>query len=715
MLKGSFYLKRWSWLLLFFLFRNSPVEGTEPAKSSLTAIQLHGETISIDGLLEEPVWRSGSPASGFIEMEPTNGAAAAAAAFVRVAYDENYLYVAADLHDPEPDLVYGYERQRDTQYERSDSFAVMIDAYHDHQNGFFFETNPLSAMSDALINRQRGQVNWDWDGLWDAASRKTSTGWSVEMRIPLTTLRFQPGAAQVWGIQFRRRTPHLKEVSFWSPLTREQDPFDLSLAGHLTGIGTTRQEHRLSIKPYGRGAYRLDRSDSYDRSDSDHDAGIDLRYHFRSNLTLDLTFNTDFAETEVDRLQVNMTRFPFFFPEKREFFLEEGGIYDFGILGRVQPFFSRKIGLANGRPVPIVGGGKLTGKAGPYGVGLLMMQTKESQDVDSPAEKFGLVRLTRDVGVQSRIGLIGTDREQSGVPGSHTVGLDTTIAPNQNLNADGFWVRSGGEQDREPGQAHFGEINYQDPFWRIKLNHLHVDKRFDPALGFVQQDDLDESYGYIDVRPQPASGPVREFGFKGEMTYQTDAGGDFLYQSNYWRAQADFRTGDFVLVSWDPQRERLPEDFEIRPGMAIPQGLYRYQHYNIYLNTDTRRPVSGIVSAAWGGFYDGRKRSLTVNLTAAPAEGVSLGGGWEIDRVMLPQGDFTAQTLEGDISLSFTKRTLFQGLVQWNREERIVAANLRFSWEYREGSRLYFIVNPANQRDQDTLLVLTKLTFLWEP
>lgn len=712
MSKGSLYLC--PLFLLIFLFGSDIVEAEETLKPTLSAIPLQDEKIIIDGLLVEAVWRSRDSATDFMEMEPFTGAPSVAVSFVRVAYDENNLYVAADLQDPAPDRVTGDERQRDSQFDRSDAFAVLIDAYHDHQNGFFFETNPLSAMSDALISRQGSEVKWDWDGVWEAAAQRTTSGWAVEMRIPFSTLRFPSGTAQVWGIQFRRRTPYLKEISFWSPLSREQGAYDISLAGHLTGVLAAQQEHHLTIKPYGKGAYRQEWSANHDM-DVDGDAGVDLRYHFRTNLTLDLTLNTDFAETEVDRLQVNLTRFPLFFPEKREFFLEEGGIYDFGLSGRVQPFFSRRIGLVRGRPVPIVGGAKLTGKTGPYGVGFLMMQTKASREVDTPSERFGLVRLTRDVGLQSRIGFIGTEREALGGARSPAIGFDTTISPNKNINANGFWVHSEGEANQPDGSSYFGDAHYQDPFWRIKLNHLHVDPGFDPALGFVQQVDLDETYGYIDFRPQPASGPVREFGFKGEMTYQADTRGDFLYQSNYWRAQADFQSGDFVLFSWDPQRERLPEDFDIRPAMTIPRGTYPYEHYNIYLNTDTRRPVSGIVSVGWGGFYGGRKQSLLLNLTASPAEGISLGGGLEVDRVTLPQGDFTAQTLECDIALSLTKRTLFQGLLQWNREDRIVAANLRFSWEYREGSRFYFIVNPTHQREDDTLLVLAKLTYLWEP
>lgn len=702
--------------LILALLIARTVAGQELPKIALNAIPLGEGTITIDGALDEPVWRSAAEATGFIASEPVDGLPATAGSFVRVAYDQNNLYIGADLHDPDPLQVYADERRRDALFDRSDAFSVLIDPYHDHQTGFLFETNPLSALSDALVSRQGARIDRDWDGLWEVAARRTESGWSVEFRIPFSTIRFESGASQVWGLQFRRRVPHLKETSFWSRVSREHPDFEVALAGHLTGIEALHQERRLWIKPYGRGSYAIDRTELNDDRRIDTDAGGDFRYKFRTNLTLDLTYRTDFAETEADLFQTNLSRFPLFFPEKREFFLEGKNFYDFGLSGRVQPFFSRRIGLAQGQVIPILGGGKLTGKVGPYGIGSLYMQTEADEAVDLPAERFGVVRLSRDLGVKSNVGLIATDRAERTRSGSQTLGFDTTLAPNERLRLDGFWARSGGA-DREgaPGQAHYQNFIWRDPFWRINVSHLRIDEAFDPALGFVQQTDLDESFGYVDIRPRPPSGPIREIGLKTETTYQMETDGDFLYKSHYNRVQADFWSGDFLLISVDPQRERLPEDFEIRPGIVIPAGTYRYTHTNIYFNTDTRRPYSGIVSLLWGGFYDGSRTSLTLDLTAAPGAGLKLGAGWRTNWVDLPQGEFTSRIIKGDFSWSLTNWMLLQGLVQWDREARLLAANFRFSWEYREGSRFYLIVNPTHQGDENALLVLTKLTWLWQP
>ncbi len=685
----------------------------ERGKPTLKAISLDKMEIQIDGRLDEAVWKEVERASGFIQQEPLVGEAAQALSSVRVAYDDHYLYIGAQLDDPNPEQVRGDERREDAGFDRSDAFAVIIDTYHDHQNGFFFESTPLSAMSDALVSKEGGQVNRDWDGKWTVAAQPTDRGWSVEFRIPFSTLRFRPGPLQIWGIQFRRRVPHLKEVAFWSPITSEQVFFEVSRGGHLTGINVAKQVNPLSIKPYAKGLYQNDRSGTQNQNDTDFDAGLDIRYRFRTNLALDLTYNTDFSETEVDRLQVNLTRFPLFFPEKREFFLEGKGFYDFGLSGRVQPFFSRRIGLVNRLPVPILAGGKLSGKVGPYGIGTLLMQTESSGD--APSEWFGVVRISRDIGLRSNVGIIATERRENSSSESETIGFDAALSPNQNFITNGFWAHSAGETGDERGESAFAEAEWRDPFWRIKLNHLPVDPNFSPPLRFVRQPDLPDTIRYTDALPQPEGGVIREIGVKTEMTYQTDASGEFLYQSNYNRIQADFRSGDFILLSVDPQRERLPEDFSIRPGIVIPSGTFQYTHYNIIFLSDSRRPLSGSANLLWGGFFDGRQTSLDLNFTVAPGEGIKLSGGWELDLVRLPQGNFNSQIASSDISWSLNNELLLQGLMQWDNESDSFAANFRLSWEYRESSWFYLIFNPTHQDEGNIYLVQTKITWLWEP
>lgn len=697
----------------------------EPAKPTLTAFPLAEARVAVDGVLDEPAWRTGSGMSGLTQQTPRTGEPAVGLTTVWVAYDAEALYVAARLDDPQPELIQADERHRDAALSRSDTFDVAIDTYHDHQNAFLFETNPLGAQYDAALTREGAFVNDAWNGQWQVAAGRTPTGWAAEFRIPFTTLRYHPSVGATWGIQFRRVIPHLMETSFWSPLDPEQSRYEISRGGHLEGVAPLHPQHRLTLIPYAKGSYGV-RSEDDAGWDVDHDLGGDARYAFTPDLTLDLTLNTDFAETEADHFQVRLDRFPLFFPEQREFFLEGKGAFEFGLDGRVQPFFSRTIGLNRGEPVPLWGGAKLTGKADRYGIGALTMQSLAQRG--DPAERYSVLRLTRDLGLRSQVGLIGTRREVLGGTPFQTVGADASYNPTSEVTTQAFWMRSDGPRTAQPGYAGYAQAQYRDPFWRLRLYHLRVDERFDPQLGFVKQTDLEETYGYVDVRPRPATGPVLEWGAKTEVTYQTATDGVLLYRSLYQRVLAEFRTGDMILVSWDPQFERLLDPFELRPAtpggepaIVIPAGDYRYQHWNVYVTSEASRPLSGIISLLWGGYYGGRKTSLDVNLTASVLTTVTLGAALSVDWIRVPtdtapfHADTIPRLLSGDAQWSVSNRVVLKGLVQHEQESGTLAANMRLAWEYRPGSFVYLIANPSSSRETGSAAVyLVKVTWRWE-
>ncbi len=336
-----------------------------------------------------------------------------------------------------------------------------------------------------------------------------------------------------------------------------------------------------------------------------------------------------------------------------------------------------------------------------------------------PSDRFGVLRLSRDVGLRSNVGLIATDRQGGPPPGGspigQTVGLDATLAKGEHLTAHSFFIRS--KSQRPPasetsGHAGYAEIKYSDPGLRLYLHHLRIDEAFDPTLGFVSQTNLFETQGYADFRVQPLSGSVREYGLKAEMTTQTDTDRSFLYQSNYFRGLASLRSGEFFLFSVDPQIERLPSDFQIRPGIVIPADTYRVVEYNLFLFSDTNAPTSGTVIIKNGGFYGGRKTGIKLDVTTAPTEGLKFGTGLDLDFVDLPQGEFVGEIIKADVAWSLSPSTLFLGLLQWDREDQSLGANLRFRWEVRRGSRFYFIVNPTHQKNGDAYLMLVKSTWL---
>jgi hypothetical protein len=703
---------------LIVLAISGPCPAAEPDKPTVTAFPLGDARVAVDGTLDEPAWRRDSGMSGSTQQTPRAGEPALGITTVWVAYDAEALYVAARLDDPQPDLIQADERHRDATLARSDTFDVVIDTYHDHQNAFLFETNPLGAQYDAALTREGAFVNEAWNGIWRVAAARTPTGWSAEFRIPFTTLRYEPSGGAAWGIQFRRVIPHLVETSFWSPIAPEQSLYEISRGGHLAGVAPLRPQPRLTLIPYAKGSYGA-RSDRDSGWDVDHDAGGDARYAMTPNLTLDLTFNTDFAETEADHFQVRLDRFPLFFPEQREFFLEDKGAFEFGLEGQVQPFFSRTIGLSGGAPVPLWGGAKLTGKADRYGIGALTMQSRARGG--DPAERYSVVRLTRDLGLRSQVGVIGARREALGAAPFHTVGADASYNPTSEITTEAFWMRSDGPHDARPGYAGYAQAQYRDPFWRLRVYHLRVDERFDPRLGFVKQRDVAETYGYIDARPRPAAGPVMEWGVKTELTYQNATDGTMLYRSQYQRVLAEFRTGDTILVSWDPQVERLQEPFDLAPGIVIPAGDYRYHHWNVYVASEASRPLSGIVSVLWGGYYGGRKTSLDVSLTASLSETITLGSALSVDWIRVPtdippfHADTVPRILSGDVQWSVSNRVVLKALVQHERESGTLAANVRLAWEYDPGSFVYFIANPSSSRETGSAAVyLLKVTWRWE-
>jgi len=668
--------------------------------------------ITVDGRLDEPAWRQYPPVSGFVQLTPKTGEPEEGKTDVWILYDDQYLYVGAAMTDPEPAQIQADERRRDSTFSRSDTFGFVVDPFHDHQNGFFFETNPFGAKSDGLVSQEGAFVNMDWDGLWDVAAERTLEGWSAEFRIPLETLRYQKGEKQVWGIQFRRQVPHLKQISFWNPMTTEQTFFMISKGGHLEGINPSASESKLFIKPYVKGSYQVVQGDSAG-SAFGLDGGGDVRYAMKSNSTLDLTWRTDFAETESDLFQINLTRFPLYYPEKREFFLESSGFFDFGISGRIQPFFSRTIGLNSSSflPVPILGGLKFTGKGDGYGVGALSMATRS--DSGNEGEQFSVVRFSRDIGVRSRAGFLFTDRNGVDLNKDETAGGDFFAGVHPDVDLQGFFIKSGMNGAASgTANAGFAEIYWHDPVWRIRLNHLHIDQNFNPGTGFVRQADLDETYGYIDYHPQPKSGAVREYGFKSEVTYQGDSGGDFLYRSSYWRGQANFVNGDFLLTSIDFQREYLPVYFAIRPAITIPPGEYVYTQWNIIYSSDPTRSFSATASYLGGGFYGGEKESAVLNLTWGVIGTLKAGLAAEVDWVYLPWGDFVAEVVSQDLRWDLTNQMSLAMLTQWDRESQELSGNFRFIWEYREGSKFYLVINPTRADPQTTTVIVAKLTYL---
>ena len=484
------------------------------------------ERIALDGQLNEPVWGRADVAGGFLQQEPTEGQPGTENTEVWIVFDEDNLYIGAMLHDSNPEGILGYQKQRDQPLTSDDRFMFILDTFLDGRTGYFFETNPAGLMGDGLL-RTGGNIsiNKSWDGIWEAQTALGHFGWSAEIRIPFRTLNFEE-TAETWGINFQRTVIRKNEETLWSGHRRNQGLFRPIHAGRVTGLRNVSQGIGLEAVPYGVVAWR---DVTGLPTETPLDAGIDLNYSVTSSLRAALTVNTDFAETEVDRRRVNLTRFPLFFPEQRDFFLENASVFDFSPSSFIRPYFSRRIGLAGGEAIPITYGARLAGQAGPYDLGFLQVRTGQMDE--QPAENFTVGRVKRNFLRQSTVGVIYTRRSTASIgselapPDRHTVGADldlstSTFLGDKNLQFEGFYVwntdptRDGasGISDRS---ARGVRLNYPNDIWRMHLSYRELGEEWDPAVGFVQRRGFKRVNPAITYAPRPqrfASVRQLEFG-----------------------------------------------------------------------------------------------------------------------------------------------------------------------------------------------------------
>jgi hypothetical protein len=449
-----------------------------PEESGIvTAVKVSTDAILMDGKLNEEIWQTASPATGFLQFEPLSGSHASEKTEVRVLYDEVNLYIGATLYDSYPEGIIADEMRMGADLDRNDNFMIIVDTFHDHRNGFFFKTNPLGTKVEALAFDEGKHVNYNWEGVWWSEATQTSEGWQVEMKIPFSTLRFNNEKDQTWGVNFGRYIRRKNEYVYWSYVPLDASQWRVSLAGHLDGIEKVRQGKNLHIKPY-LSVKQLEEKNISGRKNNSIllDTGADVKYLISPNLTADLTLNPDFSQVEADELMINVTRFPLFFPEKREFFLEGSGYFDFGLYSKIQPFHSRRIGIAKGREIPIYGGGKLSGKAGNYSIGFLSLETKDKDE--EPQTNYSLLRLKRNIQERSYFGIIAVNMEPKDVEYNRTFGADLFLSLFDHLYVNSFIMETDTEGMSGEDGAGYISIAWDDPKKYLNLSYLDIDDRF---------------------------------------------------------------------------------------------------------------------------------------------------------------------------------------------------------------------------------------------
>ncbi len=705
----------------------------EQGRTTVRAIRLD-EGLRLDGVLDEPVYETVPAITGFIQQVPDIGAPATERTEAWILFDDTNVYVSARVWDSAPESRWvANEMRRDTsQLRQNDTFTAFFDTFYDRRNGFNFYTNPLGARADQQFTNE-GNPNADWNPVWDVRTGRFAGGWTVEMEIPFKTLRYRSEPPHVWGVQLRRA---IRRKNEWVYLTRlpisagggsgSAGIFRVSAAGTLVGLEPPPASRNVEVKPYAIGGVTTDLTASPAVVDAGSgDAGIDVKYGITQNLTADFTYNTDFAQVEVDERQVNLTRFPLFFPEKREFFLEGRGIFGFarggvtgrfggpgggpvgGIFGDVnvpQLFYSRKIGLerapdGTSRVVPIVGGARVTGKLGQFDVGALNIQAGDETISRSDPTNFTVVRLRRDVLRRSSVGAMFTNRSVSRVaPGSsQAYGVDGTFAFFENLSLITYLART-----RVPGPDHRGrDTSYQGTFeyaadrYGLKVDHLLVEDNFLPEVGFLRRDNFRRSYlsGRFSPRPQSIAS-VRQFSLEASVDYILTADENHLEtRQNVVAFQTEFESSDRITFTAADNYELLVRPFTPPgAGFSIPAGGYGFADAQISYSIGQQRRVNGQVALRRGAYFDGDLTTVALSqgrIAVLPQMSVepTVSFNW----IDTPYGTFRTNLAVARVNYAFNPRMFFSGLLQYNSAGNSFGSNLRLRWEYSPGSELFVV------------------------
>ena len=681
------------------------------------------ERLRLDGRLDEEVYRAVPAVADFIQQLPDEGELGTERTEAWILFDDTAIYVSARCYDAAPpeDWVANEMRRDSIQLRQNDSFSVLFDTFYDRRNGVAFLVNPIGGFADFAVTNE-GIVNSDWNPVWDVRIDRFDGGWTAEMEIPFKSLRYRPGANPVWGVQLRRIIRRRTEASYLTALPISAAPGNSVIAGlwrvsqgaTLVGVQPPEQSLNVEIKPYGIGGVVTDLNDDPpQRNARDGEFGVDAKYGLTRNLTADFTYNTDFAQVEVDEQQVNLTRFSLLFPEKREFFLEGRDNFEFargGAGGRTdapQLFFSRRIGLQNNEVVPILVGGRLTGKVGPFDVGALNIQTDDEIVSGAESTNFTVLRVKRDILRRSSVGGLFTNRSVSiqGDGSNQVYGIDGRFAFYDNVNLLGYVART--QTPGRDGQdaSYLASFAYTGDRYGLDVSHLLVEANFIPEVGFVRRGDIRQSSvsGRFSPRPQSIE-LVRRFIVEAEVDYFESAGTGLLETRELGLEFAtEFESSDTFSTSVDDRYEGLVQPFEISPGVTIPVGGYSFSSFTTSYSFGQQRPVSGSVTLQTGQFWSGDATSLTVTrgrIEVTPQ--LSVEPSTEINWVTLPEGEFTTVLGRTRINYTFTPRMFLSGLLQYNSSNDTVGTNLRLRWEYTPGSELFVVY--TEDRDTDPLV-----------
>ena len=670
----------------------------------------------LDGeVLNDAAWESAEPITGFWQTTPDEGQPATEKTEVSVLYTDDSIYFGVVCYDRDPRGIIVSDSRRDASLNETDCFQIVLDTYFDKQNGFLFGTNPAGIEYDAQITnegegslggrRRRGSVggfNINWDGSWEVRAKISDIGWCAEFAIPFRTLRFAKGKSQTWGVNFQRNIRRHNEKAYWAKLPRQFTIRKISLAGSLIGLENIRQQN-LKVMPYS--LSNVNREFENQRgTDWNGDFGFDVKYSITPSLTLDVTYNTDFAQVEVDEQQINLNRFNLFFPEKRPFFLENAGVFSVGSPGEVEMFFSRRIGISeDSELVPILGGLRFSGKAAGFNIGLLNMQT-ESVELDTiQATNVVVARFNREFPNRSALGVIFVNRQGTGdlAPDNdynRTFAVDGRLGLGEYGQISGY--AAGTSTPDLPGKEYafnFG-AQYNSEAWLLSADYTEVSDNFNPEVGFLERSSYRKTsflifhryrpknfLGLLELRPHTS--------YRGYWNLDGFQETGFWHIDNHWQ----WKNGYEIHTGINFTREGVTEAFEIFPGDTVKTGTYDHAEAQIIALTNRGSWWSFSIRTTVGGFFGGDRVSLRPSLRFRVGETFNTQFSLSHNNINLPVGDFVTNLLQVRISYSFTPRIFLQGLFQYNDRDDIGSMNIRFGWQQTANTGLFIVYNDTRQ------------------
>lgn len=659
------------------------------------------EPPKIDGYLDDPAWKLASVVTEFYQREPNNGQPISEKTEVYVCYGEKHLYIGFRCFD-DPDKITAKELKRDISLGEDDRVQVIIDTYNDKRNGFWFQVGPRGSIGDALVSENGAVFNKQWDGLFDGKAKIQDFGWEAEMAIPFKTLRFRPGQ-DTWGIKFIRHIRRRLEASYWPEANLNTYKFQVSDAGTLTGLENLSQGFGLDIRPYG--LVGLNQKNG-ENNEMIYNVGGDVFYQIGSGMNAALTINTDFAQTEVDSRQVNLTRFALFFPEKRNFFLDGANYFNFGFNGddrnrngtNMIPYFSRRIGLdSDGNPIPIVAGLKIAGQAGNWNVGALNITDK----TDSTYRNFSVARVTHNVGKQSYIGFLGTIGNAVSAESNWLTGLDVKLASstfqrNKNLVFTGFGLKSNTEGLTGKDYSYGADISYPNDFLNVRLGHQAIGENYRAGIGFLPRLGIRNTYGELFLGPRPNKYGIMKINTGGFVNFITDMKNTLLTRDVFMKlAEFEFLSGEKAEYSLRNSYEYLDEDFEIFPkdSITISAGAYNFWQQGIELSTAPRRNVWVAFEINWGGFFDGTTSKIEVESGLKIGVPFFVGLQYEQTNVYLPEGSFVTRIYRINADVYFNPEISLTNFFQFDNVSDEWGLQSRFRWILKPGNEVILVWN----------------------